>query len=216
MQKIIKTVRCLSTVMVFGFIAVGCQINQPAPSPRPPAEPSRPSTPPPTPQPPPVSVDRSRTSLGPVVAPTSGGAGFYQDKQEQYLRARLEGSNLRLLRNGDVIKIIVPGVGFAFNGEQLQPRVAQVLDNIAPVLKEFVKTTIDIKGYTDSTGSFEHNQYLSEQRAQSVGAYLGARQISLSRIRTAGFGPRAPIADNRSDAGRAQNRRVEIELVPAL
>jgi outer membrane protein OmpA-like peptidoglycan-associated protein len=82
------------------------------------------------------------------------------------------------------------------------------------VVKEYGRTTLDVRGYTDSTGSFEHNQQLSERRARSVGAYLVTRQIAATRIRTAGFGPRHPIVGNDTESGRAQNRRIEIELVP--
>lgn len=221
MQKTLKNGRRIATSFVFkfvlvtvGFVLVGCQVTPPAPQPRPPVEPSRPI--PPQPQPTPVPpAERGRIPLAPIVAPTSGSMSYYQDRQEQYLRGRLENTGLRVSRTGDVLKIIVPGVGFMINGDQLQPRMAQALDGIAPVLKEFTKTSIDIKGFTDSTGSFEHNQNLSERRAQSVGAYLAEKQIPTSRIRTAGFGPRSPIADNRTDTGRAQNRRVEIELVPS-
>lgn len=153
---------------------------------------------------------------GPVPsAPVAGGVGYYQDHQERLLSERLAGTAVRVVRNADTIKLIVPGnMAFALNSEQIQPNFTAVLDNVAQVLKEYSKTVIDIKGYTDSTGSFEHNQQLSERRAQSVGSYLMARQIAAARIRSAGYGPRYPLAGNDTESGRNQNRRVEIELVP--
>jgi outer membrane protein OmpA-like peptidoglycan-associated protein len=153
---------------------------------------------------------------GPVPsAPTTGGSSFYQDQQERVLNDRLIGSGVRVARNAGAIKLIVPGnLAFALNSEQIQPGFTAVLDNVALVLKEYSKTVIDIKGYTDSTGSFEHNQQLSERRAQSIGSYFMARQIGAARIRSAGYGPRYPLAGNDTAAGRNQNRRVEIELVP--
>jgi len=148
-------------------------------------------------------------------APTSGGIAYYQDRQEKVLNERLVGSGIHVQRNADTIKLIVPGkLAFALNSEQVQANFTGVLDNVALVLKEYGKTVVDIKGYTDSTGSFEHNQQLSERRAQSLGSYLVARQVAAARIRTAGYGPRYPLAGNDTESGRTQNRRVEIELVP--
>jgi outer membrane protein OmpA-like peptidoglycan-associated protein len=157
-----------------------------------------------------------RPPTGPVPsAPTSGGIGYYQEQQEKLLSERLAGAGIRVQRNAGTIKLIVPGrLAFALNSEQIQPNFSAVLDNLALVLKEYGKTVVAIKGYTDSTGSFEHNQQLSERRAQSIGNYLIARQIAAARIRSSGYGPRYPLVANDTESGRAQNRRVEIELVP--
>lgn len=153
--------------------------------------------------------------FSPPAPPTSGGIGFYQSRQEQQLRERIEGSAIHLSRIGDTLRLVLPGnAAFAANSDQIQPRFVELLGRIAPVLKDYNKTGIDIRGYTDATGSFEHNQQLSAQRAQAVSAFLSARQVAAARIRTAGFGPQYPIADNKTDAGRAQNRRIEIDLVP--
>jgi outer membrane protein OmpA-like peptidoglycan-associated protein len=73
---------------------------------------------------------------------------------------------------------------------------------------------MQVNGYTDSTGSFQTNQTLSEQRAGSVARYFMNQGVASSRIRATGYGPRDPIADNSTASGRAQNRRVEIELLP--
>jgi len=81
-------------------------------------------------------------------------------------------------------------------------------------VREFDKTLLQINGYTDSTGSFEYNQQLSEQRAQSVARHFLNNGIAASRVRTAGMGPRDPVASNDSPAGRSQNRRVELSLIP--
>jgi outer membrane protein OmpA-like peptidoglycan-associated protein len=153
---------------------------------------------------------------GPVPsAPTSGGIGYYQDRQQSVLEERLAGTGVRVLRTGESIKLILPGrQTFSLSSDQIQPAFAPVLDNIALVVKEYARTTLDVRGYTDSTGSFEHNQQLSERRAASIGAYLVTRQIAATRIRTAGFGPRNPLVGNDTESGRTQNRRIEIELVP--
>jgi outer membrane protein OmpA-like peptidoglycan-associated protein len=139
--------------------------------------------------------------------------GSYQDRQEAELRQQLEGSGVRIQRNGENVKLILPGnIAFGANSEQIQPNFAGALDNVATIIRKYDKTQIDIRGFTDSTGSFEHNQALSERRAQSVASFLISKQIVASRLRTSGYGPRYPIAPNTSESGRSQNRRVEIEL----
>lgn len=165
--------------------------------------------------------DHGKTAMpipftGPVPsAPTSGGIAYYQDRQEKLLSERLLGTPVRMQRNADTIKLIVPGkIAFALNSEQIQPDFNAVLEGVAQILKEYSKTVVEIKGYTDSTGSFEHNQQLSERRAQSIGNYFIAHQIAAARIRSTGYGPRNPLAGNDTESGRDQNRRVEIELVP--
>jgi outer membrane protein OmpA-like peptidoglycan-associated protein len=148
-------------------------------------------------------------------AAIGGGIGQYQDRQEAELRQQLEGTGVRVQRDGDNLKLIMPGnITFAVNSEQIQPDFYDVLDSVAVVIRKYDKTLVDVRGYTDSTGSFEHNQALSERRAQSVASYLMSRQVTASRVRTAGYGPRYPIAENNTEAGRAQNRRVEINLQP--
>lgn len=140
-------------------------------------------------------------------------SGSYQDRLEQTLRAHIANSGVQVLRNGAIIKLVLPGnTVFAPNSEQIQPRFVGVLESVAQVLNEYEKTQINIKGYTDATGSFEHNQRLSERRAQSVGSLLMQNRVAAPRIRTAGYGPRWPVAGNDTDAGRARNRRVEIDL----
>ena len=83
------------------------------------------------------------------------------------------------------------------------------------VLKEFDQTLIEVAGHTDSTGSEEYNQKLSYYRATSVGRYLlDVGGIDFDRVMTVGRGELRPIADNKTASGRAQNRRVELTLIP--
>ncbi len=161
------------------------------------------------------SKDRGKgAAIGAVAgAAIGGGIGNYQDRQEAELRQQLEGTGVRVQRNGDNVKLIMPGnITFAVNSEQIQSSFTEVLNSVAVVIRKYDKTLIDIRGFTDSTGSFEHNQELSERRAQSVAGFLIGKQVAASRVRTAGYGPRYPIAPNTNESGRAQNRRVEIEL----
>lgn len=194
-------------------MAAGCAVN--THEDRSGTAPAR-EAPPPKPLPP--QPETHGTAPAPEVNPEPAApvlTGSYQDRQEQLLRAGTAGSGILVLRNGESIKVVLPGnTVFAPNSEQIQPRFVPILENLAQVLKEYEKTQVNIKGYTDATGSFEHNQYLSEKRAQSVGGFLSQHQVASQRIRTAGFGPRSPVAANDTDSGRARNRRVEIDLSP--
>lgn len=148
-------------------------------------------------------------------AAVGGGIGYYMDKQEAQLRNRLEGSGVRVVRNGDQIDLIMPGnITFDVNQSTIKPTFSDTLESVALVLKEFDKTTIQIEGHTDSTGSRDYNQLLSERRAGSVRDFLLNQGIQAGRTRAVGYGPRSPIASNDTAAGREQNRRVELTLVP--
>jgi len=143
------------------------------------------------------------------------GSGFYMDKQEAKLREQLASSGVRVQREGDNIRLIMPGnITFATNSAQINGGFYQTLDSINVVLKEFQKTQIKISGHTDSTGNSERNQTLSEDRAESVRQYLVSGGLKAGRVQTAGYGSRRPIGDNNSAGGREQNRRVELELLP--
>ncbi len=144
-----------------------------------------------------------------------GGIGYYMDKQEAELRAKLQGTGVQVQREGDNLKLIMPGnITFAVNNYNIRGDFYQVLESVAIVLKEFKDTNIEVSGFTDSTGSLQYNQTLSQQRANSVAQYLQSQQIPGSRIQTRGYGPSYPIASNDNAAGREQNRRVELQLRP--
>ncbi len=148
-------------------------------------------------------------------AAVGGGIGYYQDQQEAKLRKQLTGSGVQVRRVGDTITLVMPGnITFDVDQSAIKPSFTSVLDSVAVVVKEYNNTVVDVKGYTDSTGSFEHNQNLSESRAESVARYLMNRGVNQARIRTTGYGPRNPVASNDTAQGRAQNRRVEIDLIP--
>ena len=148
-------------------------------------------------------------------AAIGGGIGYYMDKQEAQLRRKLEGSGVRVVRNGDQIELIMPGnITFDLNQSSIKPSFTDTLESVSLVLKEFDKTIIQIEGHTDSSGSQSYNQLLSEQRAGSVRDFLLNQNIAPKRTRAVGYGERYPIASNDSAAGREQNRRVELTLVP--
>lgn len=109
----------------------------------------------------------------------------------------------------------MPGnVTFATDSSTIASEFHSVLESVAVVLKEFDQTSLDVIGYTDSTGSFEYNQLLSERRAESVSGYLVAQGVNTSRLAAKGMGERLPVASNDTGEGRAQNRRVELNIRP--
>ncbi|NQD79659.1 OmpA family protein, partial [Pseudomonas sp. CrR14] len=103
---------------------------------------------------------------------------------------------------------------FASNSADISGSFYPTLNSLVLTFKEFNKNGVNIVGHTDSTGSAQLNQSLSAQRAQSVASYLSANGVAASRISASGVGPSQPIASNANEAGRAQNRRVEINLRP--
>lgn len=148
-------------------------------------------------------------------AAVGGGIGYYMDRQEAMLRQQLEGTGVRVVRNGDQIELIMPGnITFDVNESSIKPTFSGTLESVGLVLNEFDKTIIQIEGHTDSTGAQSYNQLLSESRAASVRDFLLNQGIQASRTRAVGYGPRYPIASNDTATGREQNRRVELTLVP--
>jgi|TARA_B100001121_G_C18695871_1_gene624984 outer membrane protein OmpA-like peptidoglycan-associated protein len=148
-------------------------------------------------------------------AALGGGIGYYMDKQEAELRHKLEGTGVRVVRNGDQIELVMPGnITFDLNQATIKPSFTDTLESVALVLKEYDKTIIQIEGHTDSSGSDSYNQLLSERRASAVRDFLLNQGIEPRRTRAVGYGERYPIASNDTAAGREQNRRVELTLVP--
>ena len=161
--------------------------------------------------------DRTKGALiGAAVGGAAGGGyGYYVDTQEAKLRQTLQGTGVQVQRNGDDLKLIMPGnITFASNSADISSSFYPTLNSLVLVFKEFNKNGVNIVGHTDSTGSQELNQSLSQRRAQSVANYLTANGVPGQRISAYGAGPSQPIASNANEAGRAQNRRVEINLRP--
>ncbi len=159
---------------------------------------------------------RDKALIGAAVGgATGGGIGYYMDVQEAKLRQQLQGTGVSVTRYGDNITLNMPGnITFDSGNANINAGFYPVLDSVVLVLMEFNKTLVNVTGHTDSTGSDQFNQILSEQRASSVAQYLMSRQLSAQRFVIRGESKSRPIADNSSEAGRAANRRVEITLVP--
>jgi outer membrane protein OmpA-like peptidoglycan-associated protein len=163
------------------------------------------------------SMERKKRALvGAGVGALAGASvGAYMDRQEARLRAELERTGVSVTRDGDNITLNMPGnITFATNSADLNAGFYDVLNSVSLVLDEFDQTVIEVAGHTDSTGTNEYNQQLSQRRASSVAAYLRTRQVLAERLIEIGMGEEHPIADNATDSGRQVNRRVELTLVP--
>ncbi len=148
-------------------------------------------------------------------AAIGGGIGNYMDKQEEKLRQKLRSSGVSVTRKGDQIVLNMPGnITFESGKSALSPNFTPVLDSVGEVLKEYKDTAIEIGGHTDNKGKAEANQVLSKQRADTVAAYLRGKGVAGARISAVGYGLSQPIADNTTEEGRGQNRRVEVTLTP--
>ncbi|HEY6874127.1 MAG TPA: OmpA family protein [Geobacteraceae bacterium] len=156
-------------------------------------------------------------ALGAAVGGVTGGLiGNYMDKQEQSLReamAGMEAANVK--RNMDTLAVTFKSdFLFSVNSATLHPGAADEIARVAKVLNQYPQTSITVAGYTDSTGTEEHNRNLSELRAKAVKNALIDQGVLANRIATVGYGKRKPIADNSTPEGRQLNRRVEILIVP--
>ena len=161
--------------------------------------------------------DRAKGALigAAVGGAAAGGYGYYVDRQEQRLRQELTGTGVQVVRNGDNLQLIMPGnITFASSSADISSGFYPTLTSLVKVFKEFDQNGIDIVGHTDSTGSLELNMRLSQQRATSVASYLTGQGVSGARISSRGVGPSQPVASNDTTEGRAQNRRVEVNLRP--
>jgi len=154
--------------------------------------------------------------IGAAIGGASGaGYGYYADKQEAELRQSMQGTGVEVQRQGDQIKLIMPGnITFATDSSEIVSNFYAPLNNLASSFKQFNQNSIEIVGFTDSTGSRQYNMDLSQRRAQSVATYLTAQGVDGTRLSTRGAGPDQPIASNATADGRAQNRRVEVNLRP--
>lgn len=163
-----------------------------------------------------VSDNRARGAIigGVLGAGTGAVVGNNLDRQEAELRRDL-GSQARITNTGDRLIVSMPqDILFATDSATLRSDLQGDLRTIAGSLNSYPDTTIQVVGHTDNTGAASYNQALSERRAAAVASVLINSGVSSGRVRTFGAGEDQPIASNLDPQGRAQNRRVEIIIVP--
>ncbi len=160
--------------------------------------------------------DDDRALAGAVIGGLAGAAiGNYMDQQEAALRQSLQGTGVEVQRQNDNIVLTMPdAITFDFGQAAVKPQFYDVLDNLANTLNQYPNTRVQIAGHTDNVGSDAANLQLSQQRADSVRSYLSSAGVMAQRMQSIGYGESRPIADNSTDYGRAQNRRVEVTLIP--
>jgi outer membrane protein OmpA-like peptidoglycan-associated protein len=162
------------------------------------------------------------TAVGAVIGGAVGaGAGAVignrMDKVKKQAQAQLPNATVETVKdanNLDAVKVTFDsGILFATNKADLNQTSKNELNNLANIMKQNADVSIDVRGYTDSTGSDAINQPLSVNRAQSVANYLTQNGVKYSQMKNVnGYGSSNPVASNETAAGRQQNRRVEVYL----
>ena len=151
--------------------------------------------------------------LGGIVGGVAGNViGRNMDKQAKEIKETLPGAEVERVGEGIKVTMKENMVNFGFDSSDLTSAAKANLDKLAQVLKNNMDTNINIYGHTDSKGTDAYNLSLSERRAAAVKNYLVSQGVSAGRMFTMGVGEKEPVASNDTDAGRAENRRVEFAI----
>ena len=157
-------------------------------------------------------------AVGAGVGAAAGAAiGYNWQLIKEKLGIATQGSGVQVSEQKDgSLKVNVPGsVSFATGSATIEPKLYPTLDKIAATLNEYPASTIAITGHTDSVGGTDYNMDLSRRRAAAVADYLAQRNVQRNHMLVEGRGEAEPMADNATETGRAQNRRVEMVIRPA-
>jgi outer membrane protein OmpA-like peptidoglycan-associated protein len=146
-----------------------------------------------------------------IGAAVGAGVGVYMDAQEEKL-ARIPGTSVERVSDDTLLVRFDSDVLFATDSAALTAGARGTLESVSGVINQYDKTAVVVQGHTDSTGTEEHNQELSDRRANSVRGFLVDRGVDDGRIAAIGYGETYPVAENDTAAGRQQNRRVTIML----
>lgn len=160
-------------------------------------------------------------ALGAVGGALVGGLiGNYMEQQRRdfvkLLAPEIASGAIRVekLPNDRLLVGMTGETAFEVDSDRIQPGFYTTMDKISGVVNKYGKTQLAIAGHTDSTGSAEHNQELSERRAASVQTYLLSDNVYPARLSAVGYGKNRPIASNDTEAGKRRNRRVDITIIP--
>lgn len=150
--------------------------------------------------------------IGAAVGGTAGAIiGQQMDKQARDLEEDLEGAEVDRVGEGIAVRFD-NSLMFDFDSAQLRSTARTELSNLAANLQKYPNTDLVIVGHTDSVGSDDYNMNLSQRRANAAREYLVGQGVSPNRVTTVGKGEREPVESNDTDAGRQQNRRVEVAI----
>ncbi|MBC7743845.1 MAG: OmpA family protein [Flavobacterium sp.] len=164
-----------------------------------------------------IGKKAGNTAVGAIIGGAIGGtAGAYigrrMDKQAEEIKQTIP--NAEVIREGEgIIVKFDSGILFDFDKSSLKANAKSNIDNLATSLQNNPETNILIIGHTDATGADNYNLRLSDRRAGAVKAYAMANGISASRLTTEGRGETEPIAENSTETGKSQNRRVEVVII---
>lgn len=163
-----------------------------------------------------IGKKAGNTAVGIIIGAAVGGTagaliGNYMDKQAREIERDMEGATVQRVGEGILITFD-SGLMFDVNSFQLRPATKNNLQELSRILRKYEDTDILVEGHTDSSGSEELNQELSDKRANSVYGYLVQQGVVASRISTVGYGETQPVTSNDTAAGRQENRRVEVAI----
>lgn len=164
-----------------------------------------------------IGHQAGNTAVGAIIGAAVGGAtgaaiGNYMDKQAEEMQRDLEG--VKVQRVGEGIKLTFDsGILFEVNKSNLSGQSMTNLTDLGVILNKYDDTNVLIEGHTDADGTESYNQTLSEQRANSVKAYLVTQAVTSGRVTTVGYGETQPVADNTTAGGKQLNRRVEVAIM---
>ncbi|MEO9652225.1 MAG: OmpA family protein [Roseobacter sp.] len=163
-----------------------------------------------------LGKDTKATVIGAALGTALGaGIGYDLDQQEADLRRDLGNDDVKITNTGDRLIVSLPqDLLFATDSFAVRPDLQNDLVSVATNLRQYPDSTIQVIGHTDSDGDAEYNQNLSDRRASAVTGILADAGVPLARMRAFGRGESQPIASNLNAAGKAQNRRVEIIILP--
>ena len=161
-------------------------------------------------------VAGNNPAMGAVIGTVVGGAagaviGRQMDKQAEEIERTVPGAEVERVGEGIVVNFNEK-VLFGFNQSSLNSNSYAALDKLVTVLNKYNETDLKVYGHTDSKGTEDYNQTLSEKRAAAVANYLASRGITRTRVLTYGYGESAPKCTNDTEEGRACNRRVEFAI----
>lgn len=153
---------------------------------------------------------------GAIIGATAGAvAGNILDRQAAALEQAVSNPNIQIINRGSYLQVILPeGILFATDSAAVSGPAQNDLYAVARNLNQYPNSRVEVVGHTDNTGAAAYNQDLSQRRAQSVAGILTAAGVAPGRVVAVGRGESQPVASNASEAGRAQNRRVEILIRP--
>ena len=156
------------------------------------------------------------TARGAIIGAVVGGAagaviGHQMDQQAKELEQNIPGATVTRVGEGIAVSF-ASGLLYDFDSDAIKPTAAQNLRTLAQSLGKYPNTDVLIVGHTDATGSDSYNMSLSERRARAAQNFLVGEGVTPTRLRAAGRGETEPIASNETEAGQAQNRRVEVAI----